>query len=443
MANEVFISYSRLDIDDVKAIKDEIENEVGIECWFDLDGIESGEQFEDVIIEAICRHDTVLFMKSANSMHSEWALDELDFAKHENKRIVLVHLDETEMTKKFYFRYHKYDQIVWADKNQHDKLLQNLKEWFPHKTKQTKEESSPSKKLEIIDINGRYGFADQNNNVVIPCTWSEAKCFSEGLAAVKDDSQLWGFIDVEGVLVIPTKWKSVESFFEGLAVVSEDVKKYGCINKKGELVIEPIWQSLKVFSEGLAPVMNNKKRWGYINKEGHIVVDFLWADALSFTEGYAGVLLKEKKGLWKEWTFIDKKGNIVYPQRWNKVLSFSEGLAPVRGYDLKWGYINKDGETVIKQKWYEVGPFVNGFAEVVDFDYNHHIINIKGEFVREEPNIHLELIKKKEKFGFVDDRGKIAIPCLWDDAMPFKEGLAAVKRNNRDSDLLGLWGSLI
>lgn len=133
MASEVFISYSRLDIEAVKAIKDEIENEVGIECWFDLDGIESGEQFEDVIIDAICKHDTILFMKSANSMQSEWALDELDFAKHENKRIVLVHLDETEMTKKFYFRYHKYDQIVWADKNQHDKLLQNLKEWFPNR----------------------------------------------------------------------------------------------------------------------------------------------------------------------------------------------------------------------------------------------------------------------------------------------------------------------
>ena len=49
----------------------------------DLDGIESGEQFEDVIINAIYKCDTILFMMSANFMQSEWALDELDFAKHE------------------------------------------------------------------------------------------------------------------------------------------------------------------------------------------------------------------------------------------------------------------------------------------------------------------------------------------------------------------------
>ena len=126
---DVFISYSRKDLELVKEIKAEIDRLVGIDCWMDLDGIESGEQFEDVIINVICKCDTILFMMSANSMQSEWALDELDFAKHEKKRIVLVSIDNTEMSCKFYFRYHKYDTITWSNEPQREKLIRNLKEW--------------------------------------------------------------------------------------------------------------------------------------------------------------------------------------------------------------------------------------------------------------------------------------------------------------------------
>ena len=127
---DVFISYSRKDLELVKDIKAEIDCLVGIDCWMDLDGIESGEQFEDVIINAICKCDTILFMMSANSMQSEWALDELDFAKHEKKRIVLVGIDKTEMSGKFYFRYHKYDTITWSNNPQREKLIRNLKSWI-------------------------------------------------------------------------------------------------------------------------------------------------------------------------------------------------------------------------------------------------------------------------------------------------------------------------
>ncbi len=135
MAKEIFISYSRKDFDKVKAIKDEIDRELGIDCWMDLDGIESGEQFEDVIISAIIAHDTMLFMLSPNSMESEYALDELNFAKRKGKRIVLLFVEPCQMTDKFCFKYSKYDTIEWNDPLQHDKLMGNLHKWFPNSTR--------------------------------------------------------------------------------------------------------------------------------------------------------------------------------------------------------------------------------------------------------------------------------------------------------------------
>ena len=107
MANEVFISYSRSDYQKVRKIKETIDQKVGIDCWMDLEGIESDQQFVDVIINAINKHDTVLFMMSEASMH----------------------MDKAEMPDKFYFLYHGKDQIEWINVGQRRKLIKNLRSW--------------------------------------------------------------------------------------------------------------------------------------------------------------------------------------------------------------------------------------------------------------------------------------------------------------------------
>lgn len=137
---DIFISYSRADLERVKTIKTELERSTGALCWMDLEGIESGEQFENIIISAINRSDTMLFMLSESSMRSEWALDELDFAKRKGKRIVILHLEDVRLSDTFYFRYHKYDQIKWHDKPQQNKLIRDICRWIGNK-----EESNSSK----------------------------------------------------------------------------------------------------------------------------------------------------------------------------------------------------------------------------------------------------------------------------------------------------------
>ena len=134
MANEVFISYSRKDYLKVKSIKDELDNLVGIDCWMDIDGIESGEKFKNVIISAINRHDTVLFMLTSHSMNSHFAMKELGFAASKGKRIVLVDLDHTILNDEFMFDYSDKDNIDWNDPLQHDKLINNLQTWFATKS---------------------------------------------------------------------------------------------------------------------------------------------------------------------------------------------------------------------------------------------------------------------------------------------------------------------
>lgn len=131
MANEIFISYSRKDFDKVKAIKDEIDHEVEIDCWMDLDGIESGNrEFEEVIVSAINNHNTILFMLSPNSMNSKFALRELNYAERKEKRIILVYVEPCQMTDRFVFRYDEANTIDWQNPLQHNKLIADLRKWF-------------------------------------------------------------------------------------------------------------------------------------------------------------------------------------------------------------------------------------------------------------------------------------------------------------------------
>jgi formylglycine-generating enzyme required for sulfatase activity len=130
MANEIFISYSRKDMDKVSAIKKEIDETLRIDCWMDLNGIESGDEFKRVIITAINRHTVVLFMLSENSQKSPWALKELNFAEKKNKKVVLVNIDGCEMTDDFAFDFSDHDIIVFDNALQHDKLIRDLRDWL-------------------------------------------------------------------------------------------------------------------------------------------------------------------------------------------------------------------------------------------------------------------------------------------------------------------------
>ena len=41
------------------------------------------------------------------------------------------------------------------------------------------------------------------------------------------------------------------------------------------------------------------------------------------------------------------------------------------------------------------------------------------------------MVKQNDKWGYVNTKGEIAIPCVYDDANYFFEGLAKVKQNGK------------
>lgn len=97
--HKVFISYSRKDSDVAKGICDTL-NKMNIPYWIDIDGVYSGANFKEVIVNAISTSEIVLFLSSENSNKSDNVAKEISIADKYGKIIIPVRLDTSPMNPK-------------------------------------------------------------------------------------------------------------------------------------------------------------------------------------------------------------------------------------------------------------------------------------------------------------------------------------------------------
>ena len=134
MNERIFISYKRVDKERVFALKKRIEDELGVDCWVDLDGIESSAQFGSKICTAIDRCEVVLFMHSKAHLNidyeNDWTVRELNYAHDEGKHVVLVRLDDSPLKNIFKMIYGTLSNIDPYDPDQWNILLRDLRKWL-------------------------------------------------------------------------------------------------------------------------------------------------------------------------------------------------------------------------------------------------------------------------------------------------------------------------
>lgn len=224
-----------------------------------------------------------------------------------------------------------------------------------------------------IRDNGRFGYINLRDNIIIKCIYDNVGDFSDGLIRVSNGKR-WGYIDSLGNQVIDFKFKYCKDFSEGLAV-AEKGKKCGYIDKKGNWVIEPQFDGAWNFKNGYAAV-RIKDKWFFINREGRNIFNQYFPEIrrsgdIGFSEGYACVrLFFENNGQTVEskWGFIDTKGNRLTPFIYDEAENFSDGVAVVARDGYKYGYIDKTGKEIIE-------PI---YEEAFDFKENLGLIRLDG-----------------------------------------------------------------
>ncbi len=128
MKKKVFISYSRNDKLMAWPFVEFINTGLGKKCcWIDTKRIESGTEFENVIIHVIEDSQVVLFMLSNSSLNSELTKREMYYAENEGKRIVPIFIDGKGLRGWFKFHFGNVDFIDIRFQEQQDKFVDNLK----------------------------------------------------------------------------------------------------------------------------------------------------------------------------------------------------------------------------------------------------------------------------------------------------------------------------
>lgn len=117
MKHLVFISYSRKDEKPVNHIRT-ILDERQIPYWIDKKGIFSGENYKEVIVDAIDVAKVVIFMSSTNSNASINVIRELGYAVKQQKVIIPILLDDTQYAKSIRLDISDIDQIEYKDTEQ-------------------------------------------------------------------------------------------------------------------------------------------------------------------------------------------------------------------------------------------------------------------------------------------------------------------------------------
>ncbi len=119
--------------------------------------------------------------------------------------------------------------------------------------------------------------------------------------------------------------------------------------------------------------------------------------------------------------YVNSKGEIIFQNKnRNFNLKFSEGLAYTGGENNGYRYIDVNGKTVLElQPLLKKLLFRNGDSETA-FDY----------FSFSEFNEGLALVSYKwVGCGFINKNAKLVVDFNYKEALPFSEGLAAVRRN--------------
>lgn len=198
----------------------------------------------------------------------------------------------------------------------------------------------------------KWGFCNQQKQIVIPCEYDEAGLFSESVAFVRKGKK-WGAIDEKGKIIIKFEYDNVIiPFYNGVARLSiNDQSIY--IDKTGKKTTPPPFTS------------------SYSNFENRE----------QFND-YSEYLNKRFEKLQKDnkWAFKKINGNFITPFKYECVEDFYEGMAKVATYaqliyfperdetvkDCSlYGFIDTTGKEIIPCKYYFATDFKFGITAVL------------------------------------------------------------------------------
>ena len=266
----------------------------------------------------------------------------------------------------------------------------------------------------IYSYSSNLGFSHLNGSLINALKigrYSWAANFKNGFARVANEAGNAGLIDTTGNVVIPCIWNDIAynggDFAWGFNYKDESNKKSVTYDLRADGKRTPLYRVQDyivgreeiptTFSEDYAVVYNEEKEYGFLNQNDQTyTVQYMFDHATRFCDGYAFVKSKYAGvGM-----IIDKYFNPIL-QDTKKTYTICDnlrnGLAKVKDRNTgKYGFINQKGELVIPCVYDKADYFSEGVCTV-------GLINGENKWGYNE-----------YKYGCINTHGDIIIPIIYD-----------------------------
>lgn len=261
----------------------------------------------------------------------------------------------------------------------------------------------------------KYGLLYRNGKEMLPPVYDKVQPVFNQLIGVQKDGK-WGFADTLNRLVVPLEYEEVGIFEKGVAEATKNGKK-GLLDLKGNTVLA--FNYLDIYPDeatGWVRVKNFEKKWGVVDYSGKQIVPFVHGFINKFDEIAKGYAWTSEKNLE---SVIDKNGKVIVPLKYQKIYAPFNGNCIVISPDGLFGVVElASGKELIR-------PIYRLLKHPED----------KGPFAARKEDI--------TSHGYVDINGKEITTFTYYDARPFSEGMAAVrfgKTNPDGSNPRLVWG---
>ena len=225
---------------------------------------------------------------------------------------------------------------------------------------------------------------------------------------------------------------SSDYFQDGIAKVVKK-GKYGVINKEGKEIIAPLYDYINIDYNFIIARVNNKN-YCFDNKGKKYLAESY--DEITVDEGGRFCMKKND-----QYGFANSDGTIIASPQYEEVsLIHRKDLAIVKSNGL-YGIIDFQRKIRVPLIYQKITPYNNeGLEEgilVVALDNKEGCLNLT-DFSECVPIIYDEVynynkgklvVRTGEKYGVIDQNGKLDIPIEFDEIQLFEDGSVALKRN--------------
>lgn len=228
--------------------------------------------------------------------------------------------------------------------------------------------------------NGKAGYVNLKNKVVVDFKYDKAEAFQSNNLARVTKNGMMGLIDASTLEeVLPIKYDLITYFINGIAKVYHR-GKCGFINEQGKIVGDIIYEAVGESSEGFVPVLKGSK-WGYLNYKGEEVIPFKYNMVNAFHDGFAVVKQNGKQGV------INALGQKVVACSYEFVNSIDDDIVCVM-IDGKIGYVSIHNKTIVPC---ELLTSLGSTEE----DYQMALDHIKNVYSKKAENVKSQAAKNK------------------------------------------------